>query len=254
MQRFARTTLNQVSLLYETARSAATTAGGTLWRRNVRISRAHGKRLRYGGGIPGIRYGGKLSTELVHRGESVLESVRLPQTVVDPIKRWRVIRGDFVQVTSGPEKGKRGRVIEVIRASNRVLVEGVQLMTKKVPIMGSTLTKTVTTEAPIYVSRVNVICPQTNLPTRIRFAFLEDGTKVRVAVRSGAIIPRPEILKYRRKPRPDDTPKDTSATVVLERTFKDEDGLYAALDGFESVISVDPIPDDAPTAQMTKTK
>lgn len=254
MQRLASVTLNHASLWREATKSAGATAGGTLWRRNVRLSRAHGKRLRYGGGVPGVRYGGKASTDMTHRGESVLESIRLPPTVVDPIKRWRVIKGDFVQVTSGPEKGKRGRVIEVVRASNRVVVEGVKLVTKKVPIVGSALTKSVTTESPIYVSRVNVICPQTNFPTRIRFAFLEDGTKVRVAVRSGAIIPRPEILKYRRKPRPDDTPKDTSATVVLERTFQDEDGLYAALDGFESVVSVEPIPADAPTAQRGKKK
>lgn len=252
MQTIAGAALNKVSSLCESARSTGLTAGGTLWRRYARLSRAHGKRLRYGGGVPGIRYGGKLSTEMNHRGESVLESIRLPKTVVNPIKRWRVIRGDFVQVTSGPEKGKRGRVIEVIRASNSVVVEGVRLVTQRVPIAGSTLTKPVMTEAPIYVSRVNVICPQTNLPTRIRYEFLEDGTKVRVAVRSGAIIPRPEILKFRRKPRPEDTPKDTAATVVLERTFQDEDGLYAALDGFESVVSVEAIPDEAPTLSRKK--
>lgn len=201
-------------------------------------AKARGKRLRGGGGIPGPRYGGKISTELTHRGESILESVRAPKSVVNPIARWRILRGDFVQVTSGPESGKRGRVLEAIRASNCVLVEGVAMVTKMVPQVGTDRKKPVPTEGPIYVSRVNVICPETNLPTRIRYAFLEDGTKVRVAVRSGAVIPRPEILKQRRSPKPNDTVRCTPPTVVLERTYKDEDGLYDQLEGFESVVQV----------------
>lgn len=252
MQRLARATFNCASLTEVWSKCGAITDGGTAWRRCVRLSRAHGKRLRYGGGVPGQRFGGKISTEMNHRGESVLESIRLPKTVVNPIKRWRILRGDFVQVTSGPEKGKRGRVIEVVRPSNSVVVEGVRLVQQKIPVAGSSYFKSVITEAPIYVSRVNVICPQTDLPTRIRYAFLEDGTKVRVAVRSGAIIPRPEILKYRRKPRAEDSPKDTPATVVLQRTFQDEDDLYAELDGFQSVVSVQPFSDQAPTAKKKK--
>lgn len=205
-------------------------------------SRARGMRLRGGGGVPGPKYGGKLSTEMVYKSESILESIRTPKTVVNPIKRWRVLRGDLVQVISGPEKGKRGRVLDVVRESNRVIVEGAGLVTKFVPQVGTDRKKPVQTEAPIYVSRVAVVCPQTQLPTRIRFAYLEDGTKVRVSIRSGAIIPRPDILKKRRKPRGDDTPKDTPPTVVLQRTFKDDLGLYDELQGFEAVIQVFPDP------------
>lgn len=205
-------------------------------------AKARGKRLRGGGGVPGPRFGGKISTEMNHRGESILESIRMPKTVVNPIHRWRILRGDLVQVTSGPETGKRGRVLEVIRASNRVVVEGVAIVTKWVPQPGTDRKKPVDTEGPIYVSRVNVICPETNKPTRIRYAFLEDGTKVRVSTRSGAIIPRSEILAVRRNPRPKDTPMCTAPTVALERTFKDEDDLYASLQGFESVVHVPTTP------------
>jgi large subunit ribosomal protein L24 len=192
-------------------------------------SKARGMRLRGGGGVPGVRYGGKLSTEMRYRSESVLQSIRTPKNAVEPIRRWRILRGDFVQVTSGPHQGKRGRVLEVIRQSNRVVVEGVGLVKKYVPQPDSTRKKLVRTEAPIPVSRVNVICPETNAPTRIGYAFLEDGTKVRVARRSGAIIPRPEILSKRRVPREEtDGPKDTSPEVALQCTFQDENNLYAA--------------------------
>lgn len=198
---------------------------------------ARGKRLRRGGAVPGQRYGGKLSTDMLYRSESVLESIRTPKSVVDPIKNWRIVRGDLVQVISGPEKGKRGRVLEVVRAANRVVVEGVGIVKKYAPQPDSQRKKLVHTEAPVYVSRVAVVCPETNLPTRVMYSFLEDGTKVRVSKKSGAIIPRPEILRQRRKPRPEnDGPKDTAPTVALERTFEDEDGLYEKYAGFKSLI------------------
>jgi large subunit ribosomal protein L24 len=185
-----------------------------------------------------VRYGGKISTEMRYRSESILESVRTPKPAMNPVRKWRILRGDFVQVTSGPHRGKRGRVLEVVRANNRVIVEGVGIVKKFVPQPDSTRKKMVCTEAPVPVSRVQVICPETDRPTRIGVAFLEDGTKVRVAKRSGAIIPRPLILSQRRVPIPDKAgPKDTDPRVVLTRTFDDENGLYAEKYGsFQALI------------------
>lgn len=199
---------------------------------------ARGKRIRRGGAIPGPRFGGKLSVDMLHRNESILESIRTPKPVVNPIKRWRIVRGDFVEVISGPEKGKRGRVLEVVRAANRVVVEGVQTVRKWVPQPDSSSKKMMVTEAPIYVSRVAVVCPETDRPTRVVFRYLEDGTKVRVAHRSGAVIPRPEILKQRRKPKKEkDGPKDTSPVVALQRTYQDEVGLYGGIgQGFQTLV------------------
>lgn len=202
-----------------------------------KVHLARGQRIRRGGAIPGPRYGGKLSVDMLHRNESILESIRTPKPVVNPIKRWRVLRGDLVEVISGPEKGKRGRVIEVVRAANRVVVEGVQMVRKWVPQPETTSKKMTMTEAPIYVSRVGVICPETDRPCRVVFRYLEDGTKVRVSHRSGAVIPRPEILRQRRKPKKEkDGPKDTASVVVLQRTFTDDDGLYGRLQGFKALV------------------
>lgn len=190
-------------------------------------SKIRGRRLRYGGPVPGVRFGGRLSGDMRYRSESVLESVRTPKPVVNPLKRWRIVRGDLVQVTSGPLMGGRGRVLEVVRASNRVVVQGLGMVKKWVPQPDSARKKMVRTEAPIPVSRVQVVCPETNLPSRVNYAFLEDGTKVRVASRSGAIIPRPDVLAERRVARPEnDGVKDTAPETVLERTFEDEDGFY----------------------------
>ncbi|PXF45134.1 50S ribosomal protein L24 [Gracilariopsis chorda] len=198
-------------------------------------SLARGMRLRGGGAIPGPRFGGKLSVDMTHRSESMIDAIRTPTPVTNPLKRWRILRGDFVEVISGPEKGKRGRVIEVVRASNRVVVEGVGLVRKKMLQPGG-FEKVFETESPIYVSRVAVVCPQTDQPTRVTFAFLEDGTKVRVSKKSGVIIPRPEILKQRRNPHPEDSPKDTAPTVVLHRSYNDEEGLYEQYAGFKALV------------------
>lgn len=190
-------------------------------------SRALGRRLRFGGAKPGVRYGGRPSTEMRYRSESALESIRSPKSVVDPIKRWRILRGDLVQATSGPLFGQRGIVLEAVRASNRVVVEGMGLVTKFVPQPDSERKVRLRTEAPIPVSRVQIVCPETNLPTRVTFAFTDDGTKVRVSKKSGCIIPRPAILRKRRVARPEeDSVKDTAPETAVERTFKDENGLY----------------------------
>jgi len=192
--------------------------------------------VRRGGAVPGIFFDGKLSTELVYRSQSVLESIRSPRPHKEPIKKWKILRGDEVQVISGPNQGQRGRVLEVVRASNSVVVEGANIVRKKAPIPGSMRRKVVETEAPIYVSRVAIVCPETNRPSKVGYRFLEDGTKVRIARVSGAIIPRPAILRQRRKGRNKDSAKCTAAEVVLERTFKDENGLYEKYEGLKSLI------------------
>ena len=95
-------------------------------------------------------------------------------------------KGDLVQVISGPtqdrggDRGKQGRVIGVQAEKNRVIVEGVNFVTKHVRV-GQTQrgTKTggiETMEAPIHVSNVAIVDPETKKPTRVGVR-LEDVTK-----------------------------------------------------------------------------
>ncbi len=104
--------------------------------------------------------------------------------------RVRVKKNDQVLVTAGRDKGKRGRVIEVQRRTSRVVVEGVNMIKKAVKpnrqrgIAGGIVQR----EAPIHISNVLVLDPSSRKPTRIGFQILQDGRKVRVARKTGAVI------------------------------------------------------------------
>ena len=120
---------------------------------------------------------------------------RKPQLIEAAKKtRWNILRGDAVQVIERkhPEFGKQGTVMEVNRKADRVTIKGVNLGVKHVkgnPELG-TKGRTIMKERSIHYSNVNLVDPVTGLPTRVYRKFLEDGTKVRVSKRSGAVIPR----------------------------------------------------------------
>ncbi|KAL7480996.1 hypothetical protein ACHAW6_006670 [Cyclotella cf. meneghiniana] len=119
----------------------------------------------------------------------------------DNPRRWNIVRGDTVQVIqrNHPEYGKQGTVSAVLRDQNRVIVENLNLGPKRIKgdpergIKG----QTVMAERSIHYSNVNLVDPVTGFPTKVTYSFLEDGTKVRISKRSGAIIPKPDILKQK---------------------------------------------------------
>ena len=98
--------------------------------------------------------------------------------------------GDHDEITyCGNEKGKRGRVLSVVRDRNRVLVEGVRMMKRHTrPTQRDPQGGIVEREAPIHASNVMLVCPNTDKPTRIAKRQLDDGGYVRVSVRSGEMI------------------------------------------------------------------
>lgn len=100
-----------------------------------------------------------------------------------------VKKGDTVLVIAGKDKGKKGKVLRVIPADSRVVVEGVSKVkrhTKPGPknMQGGIIEK----EAPIHSSNVMVWDDKANAPTRIAHKVLENGKKVRVSVKSGASL------------------------------------------------------------------
>ena len=109
----------------------------------------------------------------------------------------KVHKGDTVLVIAGKDKGAKGKVIEAYPKSERVLVEGVNRVKKhtKVVNQGGRAGNTggiITTEAPIHVSNVMIVDPETGKPTRVktRVETVErDGrtktVRTRVSVRSG---------------------------------------------------------------------
>jgi large subunit ribosomal protein L24 len=101
----------------------------------------------------------------------------------------RVHKGDTVQVISGKDKGARGKVLAAYPREQRVLVEGVNRITKHTKV-GQTArgTKTggiITQEATVHVSNVMLVDPETNKPTRVGYRRDDEGRKVRVAKRTG---------------------------------------------------------------------
>jgi large subunit ribosomal protein L24 len=98
-------------------------------------------------------------------------------------------KGDTVQILSGNDRGKRGTVLSVLREKDRVLVEGVNLRKHHTrPNARDPQGGIREREVPVHVSNVQVVCPKTDRPTRIRHAKLDSGRSVRVSVRSGEMI------------------------------------------------------------------
>ena len=112
--------------------------------------------------------------------------------------KMRIKKGDLVQVISGRkqskggDRGKQGKVIEVYPETQRVLVEGINRITKHTRASQRGAGGIVQVEAPIHVSNVMIVDPETKKPTRIRTRVetVERNGKtktqrVRVSVRSG---------------------------------------------------------------------
>jgi large subunit ribosomal protein L24 len=111
-------------------------------------------------------------------------------------------KDDIVEVLSGDDKGKRGRVLRVLISRGKVLVEGVNRVYKHLKPsrqnpQGGRLSK----EMPVDLSNVALIDPQTNKATRVGVRYLPDGSKERFAKKSGASLGRvaPPNPKYATK-------------------------------------------------------
>lgn len=102
--------------------------------------------------------------------------------------KLHVKKGDKVQVISGKDKGKQGEVLEAYPKTDRVLVEGVNVVKKhSKPSQLNPQGGIFDLEAPIHVSNVMPIDPKTNQPTRVGYK-IENGKKVRVAKKSGEVL------------------------------------------------------------------
>jgi large subunit ribosomal protein L24 len=105
------------------------------------------------------------------------------------VPKLHIKKGDKVVVIAGKDKKKTGTVLAVFPKEQRALVQGVNIVkrhTKPNPANpeGGIIEK----EAPIHVSNLMLADPKTGEPTRIGYKFLEDGTKVRYAKKSGEVI------------------------------------------------------------------
>ena len=101
----------------------------------------------------------------------------------------KIKKGDMVKVIAGKDKDKEGKVIAVDKKDGRVLVEGVNMLTKHTkPSMANQNGGIVHQECYIDASNVMLLDPVKNVPTRVSIVTKEDGTKVRVTKKSGSEI------------------------------------------------------------------
>jgi large subunit ribosomal protein L24 len=101
-----------------------------------------------------------------------------------------VRKNDEVMVIGGKDRGKRGRVLQVLPEKNRILVEGVNMIkrhTRANPqknIKGGIIER----EAAVHASNVMPIDPDSGKPTRVGRKVLDDGRRVRVSRRTGGVM------------------------------------------------------------------
>ena len=105
----------------------------------------------------------------------------------------KIKRGDTVMVLNGNDKGEVGTVQRVIPKDRFVVVSGVNIIKKhQKPVQTGGRTKTqpgiIEYEAPIHVSKVQLLCPSCNEATRVGYDIDDDGQKVRVCKRCEAIF------------------------------------------------------------------
>jgi len=99
-------------------------------------------------------------------------------------------RNDNVVVTTGKDRGKRGRVLKVLREKNRLVIEGVNFInrhTKPNPqknVKGGVVKR----EAPLHASNVQLVCPECGAQTRIGHKLLGDGRKVRICRKCQGVV------------------------------------------------------------------
>jgi large subunit ribosomal protein L24 len=96
----------------------------------------------------------------------------------------KIRKGDHVLVTAGADKGLEGTVILVYPDKDKVLVQGVNMIKKNTKVThqgvrGAKEGGIVHQEAPVHVSNVQLIDPETKKPARAGFRFDEDGNKIR---------------------------------------------------------------------------
>ena len=92
--------------------------------------------------------------------------------------------GDKVVVITGKDKGKQGKIIKTLRAENKVIVEGINMIKKHVKPNGQNAGSIVDMEAPINASNVMILDPKTNKGTRVGHTTDKKGKKIRIARKS----------------------------------------------------------------------
>lgn len=100
----------------------------------------------------------------------------------------KIKKGDTVVVITGKDKGKSGEVVRVLPAENRVVVSGINQVKRHTRPSAQSAGGIITKEASIHASNVALADPKDGKASRVGFKVEKDGSKVRVAKRSGEVV------------------------------------------------------------------
>lgn len=107
--------------------------------------------------------------------------------------------GDQVIILCGKDKGKKGKIMRVMKKTNKIVVEKVNIRVRHIKKTQSKPGEIIRYEAPIDASNAMLIDPKTEKPTRIGYKVLENGKKIRIAKKSGVEIEEKVTAKGKRK-------------------------------------------------------
>lgn len=103
-------------------------------------------------------------------------------------QKFKVKKGDEVVVIAGKEKGKKGKIVKILTTESRVIVGGVNMVKRHTKPSRTGAGGIVEKEGSLHISNVQLVDPKTGKGTRVGFKKLQDGSKVRVARKSGEVI------------------------------------------------------------------
>ncbi|MDH3975964.1 MAG: 50S ribosomal protein L24 [Deltaproteobacteria bacterium] len=99
-------------------------------------------------------------------------------------------KGDTVVVTTGKDRGKRGKIIQIVNVRQKVLVEKVNIVKRHLRQDSQGGGGIMEKESPIHVSNVSYLCQKCDAPVKIMKKILDNGNKVRACAKCGEIIDR----------------------------------------------------------------
>jgi len=92
--------------------------------------------------------------------------------------KMKIKKGDTVLIIKGKDRGKSGKVIKALPKENRIVIEGLNLVKKHVkPKRAGEKGEIVEIPAPLYISKVKLICPSCKKPTKVGYKFVNDTKK-----------------------------------------------------------------------------
>lgn len=138
---------------------------------------------------------------------------------------WSFFRGDRVELLVGRDKGKQGIISQIIQERNWVIVDGLNCHHRVLGRKDDYPGVIIKSEAPLLVTTdVSLVDPVDLQPTSFEWRYSDDGTNVRISLRSGREIPIPvsneETMDYKATKAYFDREKDTKDKDVAEVTFQ----------------------------------